>query len=209
MLTPEYKRDVNKNYLILRVEDDLDTQSYQVRMLMTGTVPGLLSCRLQNMESRMDAWYDITSRQQLSSLFEGKKLSYADLQLIFGGFVKVMETAAEYLLNPDMLILKPDYMYVDAGQKELYFCCLPGYDESIRTQFQGLTEYLLPRLDHEDQRAVMLGYGVYRRAMDDTFHLEQIKEEDPQKYEELRENALRKKQQKAAAPLTQCICALM
>ena len=177
MLTPEYKRDVNKNYLILRVEDDLDTQSYQVRMLMTGTVPGLLSCRLQNMDSRMDAWYDITSRQQLSSLFEGKKLSYADLQLIFGGFVKVMETAAEYLLNPDMLILKPDYMYVDAGQKELYFCCLPGYDESIRTQFQGLTEYLLPRLDHEDQRAVMLGYGVYRRAMDDTFHLEQIKEE--------------------------------
>ncbi|MBR2765381.1 MAG: FHA domain-containing protein [Blautia sp.] len=177
MLTPEYKRDVNKNYLILRTQDDLDTQSYQVRMLMTGTVPGLLSCRLQNMNSRTDACYDITSRQQLSSLYEGRKLSYSDLQLVFGGFVKVMESAAEYLLNPDMFILKPDFMYADAGQKELFFCYLPGYDESIRTQFQELTEYLLPRLDHEDQRAVMLGYGVYRRAMDDTFHLEQIKEE--------------------------------
>ncbi len=177
MLKPEYKRDVNQNYLILHMENEIDTESYQIRMLMTNTVPGLLPCRLQSVDNQVCAFYEITSRQQLTSVCDGKKLSYADLQLIFGGFVHVMEAMAEYLLNPDMLIIHPDYMYTDPGQKEMFFCCLPGYSRQIRIQFQELTEYILPGLDHEDARAVMLGYGVYRRAMDDTFHLEQIKEE--------------------------------
>ena len=47
----------------------------------------------------------------------------------------------------------------------------------VRQEFQELTEYILPLLDHEDSRAVMLGYGIYRRALEDSFHLEHIKEE--------------------------------
>ena len=43
--------------------------------------------------------------------------------------------------------------------------------------FRDLTEYILPLLDHEDSKAVMLGYGIYRRALEDSFHLEYIKKE--------------------------------
>lgn len=37
--------------------------------------------------------------------------------------------------------------------------------------------YILPKIDHEDGEAVVLGYGVYRRTMENSFHLEHIKEE--------------------------------
>ena len=37
-------------------------------------------------------------------------------------------------------------------------------------------EYLLPKLDHEDQEAVLLGYGVYRKILEPGFQLEDIKE---------------------------------
>ena len=47
----------------------------------------------------------------------------------------------------------------------------------VQKQFQSLAEYILPKLDHEDGKAVMLGYSVYRRALEDSFHLEYIKEE--------------------------------
>ena len=47
----------------------------------------------------------------------------------------------------------------------------------MRQKFQELTEYILPILDHEDSKAVMLGYGIYRRALEDSFHLEYIKKE--------------------------------
>ena len=65
------------------------------------------------------------------------------------------------------------------------FCYLPGYDEDVRQKFQELTEYILPILDHEDSKAVMLGYGIYRRALEDSFHLEYIKKELYQDREEI------------------------
>lgn len=173
----EYKRDMNHNYLILHQEEPIDTASYQVRMLVGNGIPSILKCHVQGIDGECVIYYDITSRQSLTVLFEEKKLTFADLQLIFGGFVQVMEEMSEYLLNPGYLILRPEYMYVDVEKKSMFFCYLPGCEAEVRGQFQSLTEYILPRLDHEDPQAVMLGYSVYRRALEDCFHLEHIKEE--------------------------------
>lgn len=111
-------------------------------------------------------------------------MGYQDLCMILGGFIQIMDELSEYLLNPERLVVKPEFMYVDLEKRQLYFCYLPGYAEDIRQKFQELTEYILPKLDHEDQKAVMLGYGVYRRALEDSFHLEHIKRELYQEREE-------------------------
>ena len=100
--------------------------------------------------------------------------------------MKVMEEMSEYLLNPGCLVIQPEYMYVDMEKRELFFCYLPGFEEDVRRQFQNLTEYILPKINHEDGNAVMLGYGIYRRALEDSFHLEHIKEE---LYRERREDS--------------------
>ena len=173
----EYKRDINGNYLVLYEKEEPDTSSYQMRMLVGNTIPSVLKCRVQGVNGQFMVCFDITSKQSLLSLYEEKKIGYEDLQMIFGGFVQVMEEMSEYLLNPCRLILKPEYMYVDVEKRQLYFCYLPGYEQDVRQKFQELTEYILPILDHEDQKAVMLGYGIYRRALEDSFHLEYIKKE--------------------------------
>lgn len=173
----EYKRDMNHNYLILYGEKDINTDSYQVRMLVGNIIPSLLKCRIQGVDGKFMMYFDITSKQAVSTLYEEKKLGIEDLQLIFGGFVRVMEEAAEYLINPAQLVLKPQYIFADCEKKELFFCLMPGYNKDIKEQFQLLTEYILPKIDHEDGEAVILGYGVYRRTMENSFHLEHIKEE--------------------------------
>ena len=173
----EYKRDMNHNYLILYGEDEINTDSYQVRMLVGNVIPSLLKCRIQGMDGRFLVYFDITSKQVLSVLYEEKKMGVEDLRLIFGGFVKAMEDAAEYLMNPGQFIISPEYIYTDIEKQEIYFCMMPGYEKDIKEQFQFLTEYILPKIDHQDQDAVILGYGVYKRAMEDSFHLEHIKEE--------------------------------
>ena len=48
----EYKRDMNHNYLILTGEDAIDTDSYQVRMIVANAVPDLLQCRIQGMDGK-------------------------------------------------------------------------------------------------------------------------------------------------------------
>ena len=89
----------------------------------------------------------------------------------------MMEAMSEYLLNPCQLILEPEYIYLDAEKNNVRFCYMPGFHGEIQEQFQNLAEYLLPKLDHEDGKAVMLGDSVYRRALEDSFHLEHIKQE--------------------------------
>ena len=173
----EYKRDMNHNYLILYGEDEINTDSYQVRMLVGNVIPSVLKCRIQGMDGKFLVYFDITSKQSLSILYEERKMTIEDLRLIFGGFVRAMEDAAEYLMNPGQFIMSPEHIYMDVEKEQIYFCMMPGYEKDIKEQFQSLTEYILPKIDHEDSQAVILGYGVYRRAMEDSFHLEHIKEE--------------------------------
>lgn len=173
----EYKRDMNHNYLILTGDERIDTDSYQVRMIVANAVPDLLQCRIQGIDGKFMVYYDITSRHSMTALFEEKKMDLESLQVILGGFIQIMEEMSEYLLNPCQLILEPEYIYLDAERKSVRFCYLPGFHGEIQKQFQSLAEYILPKLDHEDGKAVMLGYNVYRRALEDSFHLEYIKEE--------------------------------
>lgn len=173
----EYKRDMNHNYLILYGEKEIDTSSYQVRMLVGNVLPSILKCRIQSLDGNLMFYYEITSRQSIADLYEQKKFKMKDLQLIFGSFIQVMEEMGEYLLNPGQLVLEPDYVFMDVEKKELYFCCLPGYEKEVQGQFRAFTEYILPKLDHEDGEAVRLGYNVYRSALEDSFHLEHIKKE--------------------------------
>lgn len=173
----EYKRDADHNYLILYGEQEVDTASYQVRMLVGNVIPSILKCRIQGLDGKTLFYYEITSRQSVASLYEQRKFGRDDLRVLFGGFVQVMEEMGEYLLNPGYLVLQPEYIYLDVEKGNMGFCYLPGTEREIRMQLQSLTEYVLPRLDHEDSEAVILGYGVYRRALEDCFHLESIKEE--------------------------------
>ena len=114
----EYKRDMNHNYLILQGDQEVDTSSYQVRMLAGNVLPSILRCRLQGLDGKILFYYEITSRQSLVSLYEQKKFGIEDLRLIFGGFLQVMEEMGEYLLNPGQLVFDPEYVFLDVEKKK-------------------------------------------------------------------------------------------
>lgn len=40
----DYKRDLNHNYMIIRKEGEPDAASYQIRMLQTNSISGILEC---------------------------------------------------------------------------------------------------------------------------------------------------------------------
>ena len=61
----EYKRDMNHNYLILTGDERIDTDSYQVRMIVANAVPDLLQCRIQGIDGKFMVYYDITSRHSM------------------------------------------------------------------------------------------------------------------------------------------------
>ena len=91
-------------------------------------------------------------------------------------------------MNPEQLLLRPEYIYLDIESQKVYFCCLPGFHREIQEQFKELTEYILPKLDHEDEQAVVLGYGIYKKALEAGFQLETVKAAVYHKEETKKEN---------------------
>ena len=146
----EYKRDMSHNYLILHGENPVDTSSYQVRMLTGNAVPSILKCRIQGLDGKFLFYYDITSRQSLASFYEQKKLQVSDIRLIFGGVVKIMEEMMEFLLNPDQLLLSPEYMYLDVEKQKILY-------HDIGEAYRGLDNWSMYLITAYDQAERYIG----------------------------------------------------
>ena len=70
----EYKRDMNHNYLIVYGENEINTDSYQVRMLC-GKCDSL-SSEVQDTGDwigRFFIYFDITSKQAVNVLYEERR----------------------------------------------------------------------------------------------------------------------------------------
>ena len=127
----EYKRDMNHNYLILTGEDTINTDSYQVRMIVANVVPDLLQCRIQGIDGKFMVYYDVTSRHSMTALFENRKIGMEELQVILGGFIQVMEAMSEYLLNP--------CIFIWTRKRTMFaFAICPDFMERYRSSFRIL-----------------------------------------------------------------------
>ena len=173
----DYKRDLNHTYVILQEEKEPDTASYQIRMLLTNAIPGLLDCRIGKMDDKTLFYYEVTSRQSLQSVFEQRSIGAEALRKLFEQLLDLLDELGQYLLTPDGLVLQPELVFADANLETFSFCYLPG---KLRTagcfqqQVRELMEYLLPKLDHQEQDAVVLGYGLYREIASEIFSIETI-----------------------------------
>lgn len=165
-----YKRSADQNYLVL--EEDNFQDWYQVGMITRNKIPGFLSCYLSQIDGKAMFFYEITSRQSLSLTLERKRLSARELTKLLESLQGAVRTCQEYLLDADRLLLEPDYIYLDSDGWQFSFCYFPFGESEIHEELQSLAEYLLDRLDRQDQRAVALAYEFYRAAGDVNSSLE-------------------------------------
>ncbi len=184
-----YKYDVTHGSLVIRPDGEVDTRAYPLRMVLGNQIPGLLPCRLQKADGNVFLYYEITALQKVFDVYE--KLSYEELKSIYLGLLKVFEQMDAYLLDAGHLILEPEYIYLDKGDSRICLCYLPGPGRPIREQLRSFTEYLLPRIEHQDQRGVRLGYGLYRLLMEEDLQMDAIgalirKSEEEEKEKDVR-----------------------
>lgn len=173
----DYKRDLNHTYVILQEKKEPDTASYQIRMLLTNAIPGLLDCKIGKMDDKTLFYYEVTSRQSLQSVFEQRSIGAEVLRKLFEQLLDLLEELGQYLLVPDGLVLQPELVFADANLENFSFCYLPGkqgHTGCFQKQIRELMEYLLPKLDHQEQDAVVLGYGLYREISAEIFSVETI-----------------------------------
>jgi hypothetical protein len=191
----DYRRDIHHNYLILSGGEEPDTSSYQVRMLMANQIAGFLPCRIQQIDQKTLFYYDVTSRQTLRSMLEYLLIRKEVIELLLEQIAGALEQIRNYLLDLDGFLLGPEFIYLDAACRKLWFCYYPGNALSFQQQIRELSEYLLPRLEHQDRGAVMLGYAFYQKCVEETMTADVFREllhdstvlwqEEPEKLREI------------------------
>lgn len=169
-MNAEYKRDLQNNYLILELEQG-QKDGYRLQMAEQNEIAGLLPFHSSGRDGRRYLHYEITSRQPLSSLYERKPMRYQDILSVLTDIQDTMEAMQKYLLDPSDLIFAPDYILVGADRRAA-FCYFP--EKCQETEIRLLAEFILKKLDHEEEAAVALGYRFYQKVCEENFSLSQI-----------------------------------
>lgn len=174
-----FERSMNHNYMILSKcsffgKSQDKSGDYRTKMLLENRIPGLLPVthRLVNGESRY--YYEINSLQSLDRLYDKTEIRYDELRHLLSGCVNLFERLEEYLLDGTQIIMKPELIYMNVERMDPYFVCYPDYEGDVRLSFMEFIDKLLTKIDHTDERAVMLGYQIYRYTRNPNYVISEI-----------------------------------
>jgi hypothetical protein len=165
-----YKRENHKSYLVLK-DTDLEekiggrieeSHAYDLRMLCNNPIMGLLPMSVHLFNGETELYYDISTKQSLSILYEKKEMRKEDLEKLFYGMKAALKNMENYLLNMECLVVNPEYIYMHSAEDNVYFLYHPYVQGNFEQTVYDFAEYLLSRICNEDEQAVVYAYGFYR-----------------------------------------------
>lgn len=169
----KYSKEGAKNYLILPCingkEDD-----FQVKMMERGNIQRCLPCKLRHINGSTHFYYDITSKISLKNYRNGKKWKREQITQLLNSIDSAQEELRKYLLAEDFLSLDPDLIFYDFDTKDFYFLFYPVGDGSMHS-LEGLLEYLLDNLDHQDEATSNIMYEVFEEAENGVLSIQRLK----------------------------------
>lgn len=176
----ELKRELNQTKLRLWLPE-LYREDYQVRMIRENSIQGLLVMSVHGEGEETIYEYDITELISLSAYYKQKKITDQEMREFLKQVQKVIEEMENYLLNPNKLLMQPDYIFFWDG---IYgFCYFPGGDEDIRSSFHRLMDDFVKWTDYQDIASVKTAFLLHKETMKENYSLTKIMK----KLEEARE----------------------
>ncbi len=169
----EYRKNMNHNYLAAKRPEQAD---YQLEMLLENEIPGLLRAESRWDEGREEIYYEISSLQPLSRVFEHREIRQEEAKNLLRGVLSACTSLGEYMLKEDGLVLEADLLYVDPESLDCRMLFLPWDPQPFREQLLKLSEYLMEHAGQEDAEAAMWSYRLYRRLKNENFVLSELRE---------------------------------
>ncbi|MGN0273387.1 MAG: DUF6382 domain-containing protein [Chordicoccus sp.] len=157
----EYRRDLNHCYMILKTDEEGEAApEWQTGILEANRIPGLLPMAEEHIDNETCYRYDVTSVQPFDVFCRMKRIGKDDLKKMLVSLVTSLGALDDYLLDADHLLLDPEYLYIDGVAEELRIPYVPSRSRDIRESLRELMEYLLLRVDHEDQECVVFASRI-------------------------------------------------
>lgn len=176
-LSREYKREGINYYIV--IEQEVKNQ-LELKMLSRNQPKTLLPIEVRNQNGSTYFYYNITNEKNLKKITEKTALSYIEIKTLFESIFETIEMTKEYLLEADSLLFQEDMIYKSDHYRFIY---LPGRKSNVVNQIQDLVAYLMDKINHQDQEAVVYIYGLYRIVREGNFDIESLRNLEDKKEE--------------------------
>lgn len=163
-----YERNNGVNYAVIDTKEEWKCEDdYEVKMLMLNTPEYFLHITMNYIDEKNSIYYDISSKQQLSKLFEYGKVTMEDVKSLFDNISRMVRVVDEYMLNLDRVILNPQDIYVSLSDKKYSFMYSPvAGEKDFYDKMRSLFEYILERFDHSVKKPSLVKfYEIYQRIL--------------------------------------------
>lgn len=163
-----YERDNSINYAVIDAQKEWNCEDdYEVKMLMFNMPEHFLAITMNEIDGRNCIYYDISSKQQLSKLFEYGKVTMEEVKTMFNNISEMVRVVDEYMLDLDRVILKPQHIYVSLANKKYSFMYSPiAGNSDFYDNMRSLFEYILERFDHSVEKSSLVRfYEIYQRIL--------------------------------------------
>ena len=158
MIVSEYVRGIKNNYVRLRELTLPDERKYQYCIMKRGGITGLLPFEIRYIDSDAYLYYDITSRQNISTLYSKKPLDRIWISSFFSSMKKIRNEAVRFLLDPVNLIWNPSNIYQDLKTGKFGYLYVPYLSED--NGMNEMMDFMVEHVDYSDDELVKCVYSI-------------------------------------------------
>lgn len=159
----QYRKSMNHNYLVADLPDGAE-EDYRLEMISRNNIPGLLKAVRRMNEGKEQIYYEISSLQPLSRIYDHKEIKKSEAAVLLRGIVDVFRSIQEYMLTEGGLILDPGNLYLDPENLKPGLLYIPWSGKVMQESLLQLTEYMMEHIDQSDPTAAMWTYRLYKTS---------------------------------------------
>ena len=153
-------------------------EDYQMQMLERNAIGCLLKVTGSGRDGQSRYSFHTGEFVSMEKEYGRKEMKKEDVEQFTMQLMAAVKEVREYLLNPDQIVLVPEFIFVRDGTYR--FCYLPQTDlenqKPLCVSFHELTEYFIRKLDHRDTEGIFLVYKLHRETFKDSYDLGKILE---------------------------------
>lgn len=174
MQRAEFETKLNRVCLHIYKEEHYE-EDYQMPMLRQNRLEGILEVEGCEVGGEARYTYEISGLLSMKTMYENSCIKKKEIETVIARILEVTEILQCYMLNPNCLVLKPEYIFYKEGK--WYFCYFPGMEEDLCKLFHELTEYFVKMLDYQDTEGIFLAYELHKATLQEHYDLELIMKE--------------------------------
>lgn len=128
-----YENQGSNSFLVYRLSEDDKLDSFNYGMLANNKINNIIPALFSQVDTDEYLKYNISAKVTLKQYFEGV-VNKKQIVNVFLSITKAIIDAQDYMIDTNMFVLNPDYIYVDVSTAEASIICFPvvGYSSGVK-----------------------------------------------------------------------------